>query len=454
MGNLGRILASGAVLFGVACGGGGEDPPPIDDPPGPGEITVTVEFAGTAMEGVEVAFNNPDGSYVSSAETDANGQVVATVEHGSIVTVAPFSPPAGAPLNAIIQTIYGVNPGDSFIVDPLAMPVISNDVLTGADVTVPAVFEGAASYYMDSPCHSGAVTAGELVEFDVTEGCTGSDGKFDVIVYARDGGGNDIAFSMRKNITPLNVTTAVTMPNWSTTFDDYELTLSNYPPGAPIAIGVMVPMIARAQSGYFDTNLFSPTPVHLASGWPDSALLQYAAGWNSPPTDVVFRLQNVAPITDDFDFDVAANLAGRLIGTHMETPAGNRQPHMQLFPTGDHASIDGGVVCISWEEPVLGGSNDGQWWFVVAGGTTEIVAPDLPSSFNAYLPSDEAFFLGMPTATFIGNTSLENYDAYRNQINTRGISLLAALNYGDLSSIGTADIVLHSVEGSNCASGL
>ncbi len=438
-----RISLCGTMLGLLACGGG-DDPPPIDDPPQPGEATVTIELNGTAQEGILVAFNNPDGSFNTSGETNANGQVGAVIEYGSIVTVAPMPAPlTGIPVSNMLQTIYGVNPGDTIVVDPLAIPVAGSDVLTGADVTVPAAFDGAASYYFLSNCYEGTVNAAQVVEFDVDEGCVGADGKFDVIVFARDGGGNDIAFSLKKNVTPINGTTAVTLPNWSTTFHDYDLTMSNIPPGIVNAMGVVIPLVDTYQADYHYLSFFEPTPVHQAANWPDKTLLQYAAQYSQ--NDASIRILGTAPIIDDFDLDIAANVPGRVVGTSVNTTNGVRRPGVEIFTTGGFDNIDGMVSCVGWVTPKVGLNPDSMWWFVVPPGTTSFVAPDLPSSFNAYLPNEDVLFMGQPTVNMLGDSAIEGYDVFRNTVNTQGMTLIPVLS--NLSAIELVDLVVYGVEG-------
>lgn len=139
-----------ALVFASACtgsisgmgggggGGSGMPPPPVD-------VQITVQDATVPQPGVRVLFQDADGSTITEAMTDANGQATTDMPDGGNLTVIrtfPVTPP-DPPLPDQVVTYVGVKPGDRLVLanpTTAATPAAINvAVPTGAQGTVTVV---------------------------------------------------------------------------------------------------------------------------------------------------------------------------------------------------------------------------------------------------------------------------------------------------------------------------
>jgi hypothetical protein len=186
----------------VACGDDGAIPidapvdsssidAPIDGPPTPGTVSLTIRDGGAGVEGVDVYFQQPDGSLAAKVATDASGVATATVQTGGWVTVVdPFdgsAPGVRGLAHAEIKTFAGVKPGDELLIEEPAYAFIS------VDVTLPTITNGDA-WEVWTTCGNDLFvsTASELALF-----CTGAT---DFTVVALDDTGAPIGFFYEPNV--------------------------------------------------------------------------------------------------------------------------------------------------------------------------------------------------------------------------------------------------------------
>src|SRR5690242_16783798 len=111
---LALILASACTgsISGMGGGGGGGSgmPPPVD-------VRITVQDAMVPQAGVRVLFQDADGSTITEAMTDANGQASTDMPDGGNLTVIrtfPATPPNPPPPDQVV-TYVGVKPGDRLV---------------------------------------------------------------------------------------------------------------------------------------------------------------------------------------------------------------------------------------------------------------------------------------------------------------------------------------------------
>lgn len=157
-----RICITSLALL-AACtgsinssGAGGDDdgttPPP---PPPAATVQVTVQDGTAPQAGIDVLFQNSDGSVVSETTTNAMGQASGTMTAGNVTIVRTFPPSTtGTSRDPEIYTYVGVAAGDNLVLgdatDDTGVPgAINVTVPTGAQGTVKVV----------SACGSGQGTA-------------------------------------------------------------------------------------------------------------------------------------------------------------------------------------------------------------------------------------------------------------------------------------------------------
>lgn len=189
----------------VACGDDGAIPldaptdtssidAPTDAPPNPDTVKLTIREQGEGVEGVDVFFQNPDGSLAAKVATDANGVASATVMTGGYVTVVdPFDAPSLPSVTrglsfAELQTFAGVKPGDEL---RLEQAFNFSDALV--DVVLPTI-TNAEIWEVSTSCGGDFITAttGELELF-----CTGP---VDFVVVAYDAASAPLGFFYEPNV--------------------------------------------------------------------------------------------------------------------------------------------------------------------------------------------------------------------------------------------------------------
>lgn len=148
----------GVALFAAACTGDITGAPaPLQTPPPAAPATsvlVTVRDGDALQPGVDVLFQNSDGSVVLETKTDAGGAATATMDRGNVTIARTFAPVGSAQRAPEIYTYVGVNAGDHLVLgdatDDTGTPTIVN-------VAVPAGANGNVT--ITSPCGTGAGTA-------------------------------------------------------------------------------------------------------------------------------------------------------------------------------------------------------------------------------------------------------------------------------------------------------
>jgi len=154
----GMRIYIGVALFAAACTGEITGAPaPLQTPPPappPTTVLVTVRDGNVLQPGVDVLFQNSDGSVVLEAKTDSGGAAMATMDTGTVTIARTFAAVGSAQRAAEIYTYVGVNAGDHLVLgdatDDTGAPTIVN-------VAVPTGATGNVT--ITSPCGTGTGTA-------------------------------------------------------------------------------------------------------------------------------------------------------------------------------------------------------------------------------------------------------------------------------------------------------
>lgn len=145
------------------------DAPP--DAPETGLVTITVyDATHVPAPGVPVVFQDPDGSVVSEASTDAQGMASATMEAGGSVTCH------GGPAANTLYTFTAVKPGDQLLVGTAGPPATFQ-----VSFKLPAV-ANAYEYSVQTRCGSGGAGSGANPVATVGLSCS----PVDLYVSAKD----------------------------------------------------------------------------------------------------------------------------------------------------------------------------------------------------------------------------------------------------------------------------
>jgi len=145
-------------------------------PPPANTVKITVKDGNAPQAGLDVLFQNTDGSVVAETTTDATGQASATMTAGSVTVARTFPVPAtGTPRGPEIYTYVGVAAGDNLV---LGDAMDDTGTPSAINVTVPTAAQGTVKVV--SPCGTGQGTAPTIamtvascpssVEFFVVDG--------------------------------------------------------------------------------------------------------------------------------------------------------------------------------------------------------------------------------------------------------------------------------------------
>jgi hypothetical protein len=192
---------TGSISSGTA--GGGDDDGTTTPPPSTNTVEITVRDGNAPQAGVDVLFQNSDGSVVLETTTDATGAASATMTAGNVTVARTFAPTSagGTTRDPEIYTYVGVAAGDQLV---LGDPTDDTGVPGAINVTVPSSAQGTVN--VTSACGSGQGTA-PIVPMTVAA-CPSS-----VMFFVVDGNQNSF------------VATAPYSPNVDLSTDDLEGTL-------------------------------------------------------------------------------------------------------------------------------------------------------------------------------------------------------------------------------------
>ena len=152
----------GVALLTAACtgsisssGGGGDDDGTTPPPPPANTVQITVRDGTAPQPGIDVLFQNTDGSVVTETTTNAMGQASAMMAAGSVTVARTFPvPTTGTQRDPEIYTYVGVVAGDNLV---LGDALDDTGVPSAINVMVPSTAQGTVKVV--SPCGSGQGTA-------------------------------------------------------------------------------------------------------------------------------------------------------------------------------------------------------------------------------------------------------------------------------------------------------
>jgi len=170
-----RVYIGVAILLGACTGDITGDPVPLPMAPPPAPVQVTVRDGNAPQAGVDVLFQNSDGSLISETKTDANGAASAPMATGNVTVIRTFAAGSAAQREPEIYTYVGAAAGDQLLLgdanDDTGTPKTIN-------VTVPASATGNVN--ITATCGAGQGSAPTVqmtmagcpssVEFFVTDG--------------------------------------------------------------------------------------------------------------------------------------------------------------------------------------------------------------------------------------------------------------------------------------------
>ena len=391
----------------VPNGGLPEASPSPDSAPAPdaapAPVTITaVGTDGSVEQGVPIFFSDPTGALLSSAITDANGQVTQLVPAGSQVT-AVF----GQSTNPVLLTIVGVEPGDALTaIDTTTAGSPSVEIqVTNLPPSPPDAGEAGADFTVSAGnCNTASATP--PWELYMYPACSAG-GQFPLLAIAEDDDGNLLGYAFQKNnaLIPDSglpdgdvVPVAMTSGGWaapSTTtitatnvvHPGFNLNLNVFSLGE-VAGGVVSPAsklstandggtydyVVSTHPGFAD---FVQTEANI-SGYPPSTL-----GDNNGLTYGAIATRG-APDAGGATLDLSTLLP--FVTDAVVSYENPSQPTVSWTSESSFASTDGAVVIVSWYQ-----NGPGQWTFVVPPATTAVKAPVLPTSVAAWAPTGTSY---------------------------------------------------------------
>ncbi len=201
-----------------ACGGSG---------PASGPVSLYAYQAyDTPAANIDVVVGAPDGSFVASARTGADGKVtVADVPAGGTLTLAWMD---GA--SARLGTVYGVQPGDQLTIRTSG----SDDVTFNRLAVDLPEFAGAQGYEIADGCRRSEPAAAGAQLLDVLEWCVTPARTVSAVAYARGATGERVAYATTGEVTVTAAATpppqiAGTLSAWKTDFADVTVQVTSLP---------------------------------------------------------------------------------------------------------------------------------------------------------------------------------------------------------------------------------
>ncbi len=420
-----RYLLAALPLALGACGDDSNDGPDADNRPDAtvpdaappdaiprGPVTVTVTSEGNPIPGVDVVFNNPDGSVAGVEQTTSTGQAARDLDIGSSATIVADAGGQGF----VGITFAAVKPGDqlSFEFDPIP----PTDVGTFT-ATLPGVFATATHYEVRLGCTTIGSNLPTGIGGTITSDCLGSDTNIDAFAVALDVNDNVVAYDHLKDVAVVSGgPTALTFDGWQTTASPLAITLTNVPGGVT---GAGLEPHWRVDGVDFGGVAGGSGPpsggtMVINTGYPSGNFvdaMQYGIffGYGAAPSDglgILIAGHPATPATATHDLGALALPA---ISTASATATGGRVA-LSWTASGALASADGALVLVSWADTTPGTITD-QWFALLPpDAASPYTMPEMPSDVAAFVPGAGATF-ATPTVIFAEGSYVDGYDAWR-----------------------------------------
>lgn len=382
-------------------------------------VTLVVTKAGQPESGVTVVFHAPDGTFVDSVVTGADGKATHVVASGGQVT-ALF----GTPAHANIVTLVGVQPGDILN----AVDSSADDYPSPPEVSVTAIPQGGPSepnfYSVNVGVCQTTFTAGQLpATFPLYRPSCARDGKFPVLILAE--GNTELGFTAKKQ----NAMAAdggvsnvdLSAGTWSTTQPTFTVQTSNAPTTtqqarvsySEVADGVVFPTTMT-----FDPSLdagVQSSAFIVHPGYPDS--IQYegtlrTATNNGVSLTGIGTRAAAAPDGGAVSVDMAQLLPSIATAT-LDSTAPPRLV-ANWTTAAPIVGADGAFVRVDWYTLDDAGANSSNHWTVVVPpSATSATLPDLGAALAPWAPTANSTFFAFPVVAVMEASFVADYDSLR-----------------------------------------
>ncbi len=409
----------------LACGDDGATPDPVIDAaidaPTSGPVSLTYREYGVGVEGVDVYFQNADGSLVGKVATDANGFASQVMTSGGTVTILQFLPPEPVdpdnppdpddPVDVgayALHTYAAVKAGDELTIEG-GSPMAGDDIVINGEIPGMA---NATGYHVATTCTSDGDGGGSKGGPDyqlVLDGdkCKGS---ADFLIIAHDGS-VPIGSIYKPNVS-VSDQARISFGEPYTAVPTTSITFSNMP-------------VAVADSRV-RTELYSPrgvlfnseaTPISFTAG-AGTAMLRHPRASNTASAAYVSHRIPSAPLA--FHMSVLWGPSSE-VSTLTYDGATTFLPNYTQAPTYDATTqrivwqSSGSTVAADFAVAFFYAarqSPEQEWYWKIAApyDGTAIRLPALPSDIAKFLPLANDYFL--PVTLDTGKIT-GGYDAVR-----------------------------------------
>jgi hypothetical protein len=408
-----RALTIAIAVVTAGCGRLGFDDQmaavdaPVLPDAGPGRVALQIMDNGSPVPSQPVIFQDSAGEVVDFFPTDALGRAEADLFPGSMVTFAVF----GAD-NIHVVTIAGVEPGDELVVGATEAPWA--EWLGSIEVVLPGDVPGTATYDVFFGCGPVAKlpTSDLKATRDITRWCA-PNGSTAVIAVAFDSDGGALAQSYAIDVVPtVGMLTTVTLPPWSTSWDDLSLNVDGAPPGIG-SVGAKVDWTWQGVS-YFGRGAGADT-----TGEPVALGFQRPAGFGDGLHYSPCAYFGTGGASGVRIADRSTSLPGRIIDVDLSpglpeiaeariTPATDGRPTVSMIPVGA-VNADLGAVNLFWTD----GDTNVVWRVYLPPDQTELRLPAVPEFLAVLRPTALATF-ELPQVLFYETDFIAGYRDFKN----------------------------------------
>lgn len=348
----------------------------------------------TPAADIDVVVGAPDGSFVASNRTGADGKLtLPDVPAGGTLTLVWMDGTSRR-----LGTVYGVQPGDDLTIRTAGSDDVTFNRLA---VDVPA-YAGAQGYEIANGCRRGSPPVSGPQLLDVQEWCVTPGRTANAVAYAIDASGGRAAYATTGEVGVQPVATpppaiAGTLSAWKTDLAQVTVQVTSMPGAADFDLGfrhggmraayaerdniVGSSYTARVPPGYFDEVI-----VAQSLGSKGAIVSRAVAGGNA---SVTIDLGSLAlPTVDMVTID----------------GAGTSRPTLRWRVDGS-SSAEIAVGSLAWQ--------GGSWTFVGPPEAREARVPELPADLAAFAPGS----IVVPVLVgVIDHSHLASYDDARGRL--------------------------------------
>jgi hypothetical protein len=382
------------LLLAAACGdiqtvGGGGDGGANTDAGSPdaravGSITVTVgPLFGESqpLAGNQVIVVDSAGEVAADLETDADGVATADdIEAGSTLIILIAAPPTGAPPGSQALVIVGVEPGDDIHIDPEDR----EGTLLGAMNITWEPFAGASNYFVDTGCSS-TITSDNVTTLDFFLGCAPG-GEIAALIRAADGADTTLAWLGGLGLYDAEQPFELG-DNWAVP-RNLDVTLSEIPSEARQARIGLRPSRAGVVFQRVDmpvielTEATAEVTLPLPRAFADSDLVTLDFQSNQPSFGENSLAVRVAPS----ETELAVALAGELVPWY-GSPLYDSEARALHWARSSGVDPDAQFLSMFWMDK---DGTAGATFIMAPPGITSVTVPELPPSYERFLPGNPA----------------------------------------------------------------